>query len=281
MDAEATEELIRRALLEDIGTGDHTSLATIPPAAKGTARLIVKQHGVLAGVDLARSICHHYDPTLHLRMFVQDGASVVPDDVAFTVSGPARSILSVERVLLNFMQRMSGIATLTRAFVNAVEGTGCTVLDTRKTTPTLRALEKEAVRIGGGQNHRFGLFDMIMIKDNHIDFASGIQQAIRTAQDYLAANKLDLKVEVEARDLREVNEVLTTGGVHRIMLDNFEFADLRAAVKMIGRSCETEASGGIDLQNARAFAECGVDFISVGALTHSARSLDLSLKAMS
>jgi len=214
-------------------------------------------------------------------MLMQDGASVVPDDVAFTVSGPARSILSVERVLLNFMQRMSGIATLTRAFVNAVEGTGCTVLDTRKTTPTLRALEKEAVRIGGGQNHRFGLFDMIMIKDNHIDFASGIPQAIRTAQDYLAANKLDLRVEVEARDLNEVREVLHTGGVHRIMLDNFEFADLRAAVKMIGRACETEASGGIDLDNARAYAECGVDFISVGALTHSARSLDLSLKAMS
>ena len=280
MGPEATDDLVRRALFEDIGTGDHTTLATIPIASKGAARLLVKQAGVLAGVDMAQSVCSHFDPTLHLRLLLQDGASVVPNDVAFTITGPARSILSVERVLLNFMQRMSGIATLTRAFVNALDGTGCKVLDTRKTTPTLRALEKLAVRIGGGHSHRSGLYDMILIKDNHIDFAGGIPQAIRAAQEYLSANSLKLAIEVETRNMEEVREVLGTGGVQRIMLDNFAFDDLRAAVKLIGRASETEASGGITLENARKFAECGVDFISVGALTHSAPSLDLSLKAM-
>lgn len=275
-----TEELIHRALLEDIGTGDHTSLSTIPADAKGSARLLVKQDGVLAGVELAQAICRHYDPKLNLRVLIQDGAQVTAGEVAFTLTGPARSILIVERLMLNFMQRMSGTATLTRAFVNAIEGTGCRVLDTRKTTPTLRAIEKWAVRIGGGHNHRFGLYDMVMIKDNHADMAGGIPAAIQRARTYLRENELHLPIEVETRDLTEVGLVLAAGGVDRIMLDNFGLDELAQAVRMIGGRYETEASGGITLATARAFAERGVDFISVGALTHSAGSLDLSLKAM-
>lgn len=275
-----TEELIHRALLEDIGTGDHTSLSTIPADAKGSARLLVKQDGVIAGVELAQAICRHYDPKLNLRVLIHDGAQVTAGEVAFTLTGPARSILIVERLMLNFMQRMSGTATLTRAFVNAIEGTGCRVLDTRKTTPTLRAIEKWAVRIGGGHNHRFGLYDMVMIKDNHADMAGGIPAAIQRARTYLRENELHLPIEVETRDLTEVGLVLATGGVDRIMLDNFGLDELEQAVRMIGRRYETEASGGITLATARAFAERGVDFISVGALTHSAGSLDLSLKAM-
>lgn len=277
---EGTEELIRRALAEDIGDGDHSSRSTVPAGARGAARLLVKQDGVLAGVELAEAICAFFDPTLRLRVLIQDGAAVKAGDVAFTMTGPARSILTVERVVLNFMQRMSGTATLTRRFVEAVQGTGCRVLDTRKTSPTLRAIEKWAVRIGGGHNHRFGLFDMVMIKDNHADFAGGIPQAVRSAQRYLSDNVLKLPIEVETRDLKEVRDALSVPGVLRIMLDNFPLDRLREAVKVINGSCETEASGGITLNNARAFAECGVDFISVGALTHSAGSLDLSLKAM-
>jgi nicotinate-nucleotide pyrophosphorylase (carboxylating) len=275
-----TEDLIRRALLEDVGDGDHTSLSTIPAGSRGAARLLVKQDGVLAGVELAEGICAYFDPTLRLRILIQDGAAVKNGDVAFTITGPARSILTVERTVLNFMQRMSGTATLTRRFVEALDGTGCRVLDTRKTTPVLRAMEKWAVRIGGGYNHRFGLYDMVMIKDNHVDFAGGIPEAVRAAQRYLADNGLKLPIEVETRDLNEVRLALSITGVQRIMLDNFGFDDLRKAVRLINNGCETEASGGITLVNARAYAECGVDFISVGALTHSAGSLDLSLKAM-
>ncbi len=277
---EGTEDLIRRALLEDVGDGDHTSLSTIPAGSRGAARLLVKQDGVLAGVELAEAICAHFDPLLRLRILIQDGAAVKAGDVAFTITGPARSILTVERTALNFMQRMSGIATHTRRFVNALEGTGCRVLDTRKTTPALRAIEKWAVRIGGGHNHRHGLYDMVMIKDNHVDFAGGIPEAVRAAQRYLSDNALKLLIEVETRDLNEVRLALSVAGVQRIMLDNFGLDDLRKAVRLINGTCETEASGGITLANARSFAECGVDFISVGALTHSAGSLDLSLKAM-
>jgi nicotinate-nucleotide pyrophosphorylase (carboxylating) len=235
---------------------------------------------VLAGVELAEAICRRFDPGLRMRVLIQDGAQVAPGDVAFTLMGSSRSILTVERTVLNFMQRMSGIATLTRRFVNALEGTGCQVLDTRKTTPTLRAIEKWAVRIGGGRNHRHGLYDMIMIKDNHADLSGGIPGAVRAAREYLAARGLDLPIEVETRNMAEVEQALAAGGVQRIMLDNFGYDDLRRAVERIGGRVETEASGGITLENARAYAECGVDLISVGALTHSAGSMDLSLKAL-
>lgn len=275
-----TDELIERALREDLGDGDHTTLATIPEHTKGAARLLVKQTGVLAGLEVAQAVVQRFDPALNLKPYMLDGAHVVPNDIAFTIMGATRSILTVERLVLNFMQRMSGIATLTHAFVQAVDGTGCRVLDTRKTTPTLRALEKWAVRIGGGHNHRHGLYDMIMIKDNHVDMAGGIQQAIMQAQAYLVANNLNLPIEVETRNLREVDQVINTGGVQRVMLDNFDPLTLRKAVEFIGGRFETEASGGITLANARAFAESGVDYISVGALTHSAPSLDLSLKAI-
>ena len=275
-----TAELIDRALREDIGDGDHTTLATIPPSAHGAARLLVKDDGVLAGVDLAVAIMEQFDPALSPRIFINDGALIQKGDVAFTVSGPERSILTIERLVLNFMQRMSGIATLTRRFVNEVEGTGCKILDTRKTTPGLRAIEKWAVRTGGGHNHRHGLFDMIMIKDNHVDMAGGIPQAIQSAQEYLFRNSLQLPIEVETRDLREVRSVLDCGGIQRIMLDNFTPELITEAVQLIGGKFETEASGGINLSNVRAYAETGVDFISVGVLTHGAPSLDLSLKAL-
>lgn len=275
-----TEDLIDRALREDLGDGDHTSLSTIPENAKGAARLLVKEAGVLAGLELAEAIIHRFDDRLNMKPYLMDGAHITPNDIAFTLMGPSRSILMVERLVLNFMQRMSGIATLTHRYVQAVEGTGCKVLDTRKTTPTLRALEKWAVRIGGGTNHRNGLYDMIMIKDNHTDLAGGIPHAIAAAKAYLAQKGLELPIEVETRNLREVEQVMTTGGVQRIMLDNFDPLTLRKAVEFIGGRFETEASGGITLATARSFAESGVDFISVGALTHSAPSLDLSLKAL-
>lgn len=277
---EGTGEIIQRAFAEDVGGGDHTSLATIPPDARGAAHLLVKAPGVLAGVELAGAVCKHVDAGLHLRPILMDGARVAPGDVAFTLTGPSRSILLAERVLLNFMQRMSGIATLTRAFVDAVEGTKCRVLDTRKTTPGLRAIEKWAVRIGGGMNHRMGLYDMMMIKDNHADFAGGIPQAIQRALAYQQEHAMAIPIEVETRNLAEVEQVLTTGGVQRIMLDNFSTVELRHAVQLIQGRYETEASGGITLETARTYATCGVDFISVGALTHSVPSLDLSLKAM-
>lgn len=275
-----TEEIIDRAFLEDVGSGDHTSLSTIPGNAKGAAHLLVKAPGTLAGLELAQAICLRMDEGLALRPLMQDGARVVPGDVAFTLAGSSRSILLVERVILNFMQRMSGIATLTRAFVDAVQGTGCGVLDTRKTTPGLRVIEKWAVRIGGGLNHRMGLHDMMMIKDNHADFAGGIPQAILRAQAYQRERGMNIPIEVETRNLIEVGQVLSAGGVQRIMLDNFNTDTLAQAVRLINGRFETEASGGITLETARKYAECGVDFISVGALTHSAGSLDMSLKAM-
>ena len=277
---EGTHTLIRLALEEDIGTGDQTTLACIPAESRGAARLLVKQEGVLAGLELAEAICEVVDPGMHRRMLMQDGANVVPGDIAFTVTGPARSILIAERVLLNFMQHMSGIATLTRKYVNAVEGTGCRVLDTRKTTPGLRAIEKWAVRIGGGHNHRFGLYDMVLIKDNHIDMAGGVANAIRAVQTHLEANKISLPVEIECRNMKELEEVMLVDHVQRVMFDNFSLEDLRRAVLRVGGKYETEASGGINLDTAAAIARSGVNFISVGAITHSAPGLDLSLKAM-
>jgi nicotinate-nucleotide pyrophosphorylase (carboxylating) len=275
-----TDTLIDRAFAEDVGEGDHTSLSTIPAEARGAAHLLIKANGVLAGVELAEAICARMDKNLNLRVLIHDGARVAPGDTAFTLSGPSRSILLVERVLLNFMQRMSGIATLTRAFTDAVAGTKCRILDTRKTTPGMRAIEKWAVRIGGGMNHRFGLFDMMMIKDNHVDFAGGISQAITRALDYQREHGMSIPIEVETRNLSDVREVLKVGGIQRIMLDNYSTADLRKAVQLIAGKFETEASGGITLETVRSYAECGVDFISLGALTHSAVSLDMSLKAM-
>ena len=277
---EGTIDLIERTLREDIGSGDHTTLSTIPAGAHGGARLLVKDNGVLAGIELAEAIIKHFDPALEPRIFLQDGAAIQKGDIAFTLAGPKRSILTVERTILNFMQRMSGIATLTRKFVNAVEGTGCKVLDTRKTTPTLRAMEKWAVRIGGGHNHRHGLFDMIMIKDNHVDMAGGIAQAIGAAREYLERKGIRIPIEVETRGLDEVSQVLACGGIDRIMLDNFKPTMSVQAVQMIAGRYETEASGGIDLSNVREHAETGVDYVSVGLLTHGAPSLDLSLKAL-
>lgn len=275
-----TDELIALAFREDIGDGDHTSLSTIPENARGAARLLVKDDGVLAGVELAQAVAAHFDPALSFRIYLEDGAQVKKGDIAFNLMGPTRSILMVERVLLNFMQRMSGIATTTRRYVDAVEGTGCRVLDTRKTTPGLRGVEKWAVRLGGGQNHRHGLYDMIMIKDNHHDFAGGIPQAIASAREYLARIGRQLPIEVETRNLDEVELTVETGGIQRIMLDNFTPERMREAVQLIGGRFETEASGGITLTTVRSFAETGVDFVSVGALTHSVPSLDLSLKAL-
>jgi nicotinate-nucleotide pyrophosphorylase (carboxylating) len=267
-------------LAEDIGAGDHSSLATVPGSATGSARLLVKQAGVLAGVEVARVVAAEVDPRLSMQVYVQDGAAVNPGDVAFILSGPSRSILTAERTLLNFMQRLSGIATQARRYTEAVAGTDCRVLDTRKTTPGLRLLEKMAVRVGGAYNHRFGLYDMVMIKDNHADMAGGITAAVLAARAYLADNGLDLPIEVETRDLAQVREVLAVGGVQRVMLDNFTLDMLREAVALVDGALETEASGGITLDNVRAYAETGVDFVSVGALTHSVPALDLSLKAL-
>lgn len=275
-----TTALVQRALAEDIGAGDHSSLATVPGSATGSARLLVKQAGVLAGVEVARVVAAEVDPRLSMQVYIQDGAAVNPGDVAFILSGPSRSILTAERTLLNFMQRLSGIATQARRYTEAVAGTGCRVLDTRKTTPGLRLLEKMAVRVGGAYNHRFGLYDMVMIKDNHADMAGGITPAVLAARAYLADNGLDLPIEVETRDLAQVREVLAVGGVQRVMLDNFTLDMLREAVALVDGALETEASGGITLDNVRAYAETGVDFVSVGALTHSVPALDLSLKAL-
>ena len=275
-----TAELIELALKEDIGDGDHSALSTVPADARGAARLLVKADGVLAGMDLARMIVNRFDPDLTLRPFMEDGARVNVGDIAFTLMGPARSILTIERLVLNFMQRMSGIASMTHQYVQAVEGTGCLVLDTRKTTPGMRALEKWAVRIGGGTNHRNGLYDMIMIKDNHADFAGGIPRAIAAAHAYMTQKGMNLPIEVETRNLKEVEQVLVTGGVNRIMLDNFSPEQLKVAVERIAGRFETEASGGITLSTIRSYAVTGVDMISVGALTHSVTSLDLSLKAL-
>ncbi len=277
---EEIDRIISNALREDVGDGDHSSLACIPESAVGKAKLLVKDKGVLAGVDFARQVFEAVDPKLEMEISLPDGASVNTGDVAFYVSGSSRNILQAERLVLNAMQRMSAIATKTRHYVHLLEGTGTQILDTRKTTPGIRALEKWAVRIGGGRNHRFALYDMIMLKDNHIDFAGGITQAIGKTRRYLKEQQKDLKIIVEARDLEEVAEILISDGVHRILLDNFSLEETREAVRMIGDQCQTESSGGITETGLRSYAECGVTFISSGALTHSVSNMDLSLKAV-
>ncbi|MDR1675719.1 MAG: carboxylating nicotinate-nucleotide diphosphorylase [Tannerella sp.] len=275
-----TDELIRLAFAEDIGDGDHTTLSCIPPSARGKNRLLVKEDGILAGVEMARRIFHHFDPELQMDILLSDGTEVRAGDIAFTVEGRVQSLLQTERLALNVMQRMSGIATTTRRYVKQLEGTHTQVLDTRKTTPGMRIPEKEAVRIGGGGNHRIGLFDMILLKDNHVDFAGGIEQAITRARSYLKEKGKELKIEIEVRSFDELEEALHTGGIDRIMLDNFSIADTREAVRRIAGRCETESSGGITFDTLRDYADCGVDYISVGALTHSVKSLDMSLKAV-
>lgn len=280
MDKELIHHFIIEALKEDVGDGDHTSLSTIPADTTGKAKLLVKDEGILAGVELAVEIFNIVDAGLKLDIFLNDGTVVKPKDVAFEVEGNAQSILKAERLVLNCMQRMSGIATKTREIIDLLKGTNTKVLDTRKTTPGLRYLEKWAVRIGGGVNHRFGLYDMILIKDNHVDYAGGIREAIERANQYLADNNKKLAIEIEVRNLEELGQVLQTGHVNRILLDNFNFAELREAVNIIQGRFITEASGGITIDNIREYADCGVDYISVGALTHSVKSLDLSLKAI-
>ena len=274
------DELITLAFAEDIGDGDHTTLCCIPSTEMGKSQLIIKESGVLAGVEMAQRIFKHFDPDMRMDIFICDGAEVKRGDIAFTVEGRVQSLLQTERLVLNVMQRMSGIATTTRRYVKALEDTKTRVLDTRKTTPGMRMLEKEAVRIGGGVNHRIGLFDMILLKDNHVDFAGGIEQAITRAQSYLEEKRKKLKIEIEVRNFKELDEVMKVGGVDRIMLDNFSPSDTREAVRRIGGRYETESSGGITFDTLRDYAECGVDYISVGALTHSIQSLDMSLKAV-
>ena len=265
---------------EDIGDGDHTSLSCIPPTAMGVQQLIVKESGILAGVEVAREVFRQFDPELKMEVFIEDGAEVHPGDIAFRVSGRVLSLLQTERLMLNLMQRMSGVATTTHRYVQALEGTQTRVLDTRKTTPGLRMLEKMAVRIGGGTNHRIGLFDMILLKDNHVDFAGGIRQAIERAQHYCQEKGKNLKIELEVRNFEELQQALDTGGVDRVMLDNFTPEDTRRAVEIIAGRVETESSGGITIDTIRQYAEAGVDYISVGALTHSYKSLDMSFKAV-
>jgi len=274
------DELIRLAFAEDVGEGDHTTLCCIPEEARGKVRLIVKDDGVLAGVAAAERIFHRFDPELVIEQFLADGAEVRFGDVAFTVEGRVRSLLQTERLVLNVMQRMSGIATTTRRYVRLIEGTGTRVLDTRKTTPGMRILEKQAVLIGGGVNHRIGLFDMILLKDNHVDFAGGIRPAITRAREYLWQQGKNLPIEIEVRNFDELAEAIATGGIDRIMFDNFTVADTRKAVAIVDRRFETESSGGITADTIRDYAETGVDFISVGALTHSVKSLDMSLKSV-
>jgi nicotinate-nucleotide pyrophosphorylase (carboxylating) len=273
------DEFVRRALSEDLGDGDHTSLACINENEKSAARLEVRERGILAGIGVAKRVFELYDSSLEIEILKNDGDSVIEGDIAFNVKGSARSILSTERLVLNLMQRMSGIATKTHQMVEMISHTDAILLDTRKTTPGMRFIEKEAVAIGGGGNHRFGLYDMIMIKDNHIDYAGGISRAIQKTHFYLDVNHKKLKIEIEVRSLNELDEVLTEGKVHRIMLDNFSPKEIENALKRIPQEYETEASGGITEENIVAYAETGVDFISVGALTHSVKSLDLGLKA--
>jgi nicotinate-nucleotide pyrophosphorylase (carboxylating) len=280
MENRVLREFILRSIGEDLGDGDHSSLACIPWEAVGKARLLIKEEGIIAGVDIACKAFSAIDENLSCEILIKDGSSVKSGDIAFHVSGKQQSILKSERLVLNIMQRMSGIATSTNQYVSRVAGLKTKILDTRKTTPGLRFLEKEAVRIGGGLNHRMGLFDMIMLKDNHIVYAGGIEQAILKTRDYLKKNNRKLKIEIEARNLDDVNRILSVGGINRIMLDNFSPEDTLAAVKLIGDRYETESSGGITLETVRAYAECGVDFISVGALTHHIKSLDMSLKAI-
>ena len=273
------ELLITNAIREDVGPGDYSSLACIPASAKGKAKLLVKEDGIIAGVAFAKMIFHYVDPSLEVETFIEDGQMVKYGDVVFHVSGSSQSILKAERVVLNTMQRMSAIATKTNEYVQLIAGTKTKILDTRKTTPGFRAPEKWAVKIGGGENHRFALYDMIMLKDNHIDFAGGITLAIAKTKAFLKENNLDLKIIVEARDLDEIKEILQSDGVHRILIDNFNYEDTRKAVALIGNQCQTESSGNIDETTIRQYAECGVNYISSGALTHSVANMDLSLKA--
>lgn len=272
-------DIITQALAEDLGGGDHTSLATIPIQAEGSASLIIKQKGMMAGLIYAIEVFRQVDPLLKVDLYIQDGTFILPGDIAFDVSGASRSILQAERLVLNIMQRLSGIATYTSSLVHLVSGYPVKLLDTRKTTPILREMEKYAVRIGGGFNHRMGLYDMIMIKDNHVDYSGGISNAIQRVRHYLDENSLNLKIEIEVRNFSELNQVLAIGCVHRIMLDNFSPANLTTAVQIIGHRFETEASGGICEANLREYAATGVDFISIGALTHHVNSIDMSLKA--
>ena len=275
---ELIDDLLTLAFAEDVGDGDHTTLSTIPESETGRQRLIVKEEGILAGVDIARKVFHKFDPELKMTVYINGGAHVKPGDIAFEVEGKVRSLLQTERVMLNIMQRMSGIATTTARYQKCLEGLKTKVLDTRKTTPGMRLLEKEAVKIGGGENHRIGLFDMILIKDNHVDFAGGIPQAVAAAKKYCAETGRDLKIELEVRNEDEIRQALEAG-VDRIMLDNFTPERTREAVKLINGKCEIESSGGITIDTLRSYGECGVDFISVGALTHSVKGLDMSFKA--
>lgn len=272
------KEIIRQSILEDVGDGDHSSLACIDPNLQGSMKLLVKQDGILAGVEVAKEVLNIIDPNIKMEQLMHDGDEIRKGDIVFFIHGSAQKMLTAERTVLNFMQRMSGIATSARHYVNLVKGTKCTILDTRKTTPNMRLFEKQAVKTGGASNHRFGLFDMIMLKDNHIDFAGGIEKAIDKTHAYLQKNNLNLKIEIETRSIDDVKRVLKHGGVHRIMLDNFTVEQTREALQLIDGQYETESSGGITDETIRSYAETGVDFISVGALTHHINSLDLSLK---
>lgn len=272
--------IIANAIREDVGDGDHSSLACIPYDAAGEAKLLVKDKGIIAGVEFAKQVFDFVDSTLEVEVLIPDGKKVKYGDIVFYVSGLSQSILKAERLVLNAMQRMSAIATKTNEFVKLLEGTDTKILDTRKTTPGIRALEKWAVKIGGGENHRFALYDMIMLKDNHIDFAGGITKAIEATKEYLKDNKFHLDIIVEARNLKEIEEILKNDGVHRILIDNFNFEDTKKAVAMIGHRCQTESSGGITLETVKKYADCGVDFVSIGAITHSVYNMDLSLKAV-
>lgn len=274
------KRFIQNALHEDIGDGDHTALSCVPPNQIGKAQLLVKQEGILAGVEIAKLVYETFDNNLQIKTFINDGSPIKPGDVVFTVEGSELSILQTERLVLNFIQRMSGIATQTNEYVKLLDGLKTKILDTRKTTPGMRVFEKMAVKLGGGVNHRMGLYDMIMIKDNHIDYAGGIEQAINRVKKYMNEKSKDLKIEVEARSFDEIQQIMKVGGIQRIMIDNFTIEDTKKAVEMIGGKYETESSGGITKQTLRQYAECGVDYISVGALTHQIFSLDLSLKAI-
>lgn len=276
---ELEERLIDLAFAEDIGDGDHTTLCCIPDDAMGKSHLLIKENGILAGVEVAKKVFDRFDSTMSVEVLINDGEPVKAGDIAMVVSGKVRSLLQTERLMLNIMQRMSGIATMTNKYVKRIEGTKTHILDTRKTTPGMRILEKQAVLIGGGMNHRIGLFDMILLKDNHIDFAGGIENAINRCHEYLKDKNLDLKIEIEVRSFDELDKVLSRGGVDRIMLDNFSVEDTKKAVQIINGRYETESSGGITYDTIRDYAECGVDFISVGALTHSVKGLDMSFKA--
>lgn len=276
---ELEDRLIDLAFAEDIGDGDHTTLCCIPETAMGKSHLLIKEDGILAGVEVAKRVFARFDPEMKVEVLIGDGAHVRKGDIAMVVSGKVRSLLQTERLMLNIMQRMSGIATMTNRYVERLKGTNTHVLDTRKTTPGLRMLEKQAVKIGGGMNHRIGLFDMILLKDNHIDFAGGIANAINRCHEYLREKGLDLKIEIEVRNFDELRQAMECGGINRIMLDNFSVADTRKAVEIVAGRFETESSGGITFDTIRDYAECGVDFISVGALTHSVKGLDMSFKA--